>query len=229
MHEVKRHFEGEARDFDRIILTLIPDYVRMLDALVAALPFERTRAVRVIDLGCGTGTVARAVLDAFPNAFVTCVDVAANMIAMAQSKLGHHARANYILGDFETFEFEGEYDAVLSSLALHHLLTDEDKRHFYRRIYENLSPGGVFYNADVVLASNEFLQSVYLERWVAFMRREVCQAEIEAKWIPKYNAEDRPARLTDQLAWLVEIGFADIDVIWKYYNFAVYGGVRRKS
>ncbi len=28
----------------------------------------------------------------------------------------------------------------------------------------------------------------------------------------------------DQLAWLAEIGFTDVDVVWKYYNFAVYGG-----
>jgi hypothetical protein len=26
---------------------------------------------------------------------------------------------------------------------------------------------------------------------------------------------------------MAQIGFADVDVLWKYYNFAVYGGVRR--
>jgi tRNA (cmo5U34)-methyltransferase len=31
----------------------------------------------------------------------------------------------------------------------------------------------------------------------------------------------------EQLTWLAESGFTDIDVLWKYYNFAVYGG--RKS
>jgi len=226
MNEVKQHFESEALDFDRLILTLIPEYAQMLEALIAALPFESTMAIRAIDFGCGTGTVARALLDRFPNASVTCVDIAENMIAMAQSKLGHQAHVNYIVADFEAYKFEGTHDAVISSLALHHLLTDEDKQHFYRRIYEHLSPGGVFYNADVVLASNEFLQSVYLEKWITFMRREVPEEEIEHKWIPKYRAEDRPARLMDQLAWMVEIGFADIDIIWKRYNFAVYGGVR---
>jgi tRNA (cmo5U34)-methyltransferase len=28
----------------------------------------------------------------------------------------------------------------------------------------------------------------------------------------------------DQLAWLKDLGFSEIDVIWKYYNFAVNGG-----
>ena len=227
MDEVKQHFEGEAGDFDRIILTLVPDYAEMLEALIAALPFEKKRVIHAIDLGCGTGTLARAIVDTFPNASVTCVDVAKNMIALAQSKLENHARAHYVLADFVTFEFEEEYDAVVSSLALHHLLTDEDKRRFYRRIYERLRPGGVFYNADVVLASSEFLQSVYLEKWMMFMRRRVPREEIENNWIPKYHAEDRPAKLMNQLAWMEEIGFVDVDVIWKYYNFAVYGGSKR--
>jgi len=58
MDNVKKHFEEEAQAFDRIVVTLIPGYARMLEALVAALPFERSAPLRVIDLGCGTGTVA---------------------------------------------------------------------------------------------------------------------------------------------------------------------------
>ena len=44
--KIKQHFEEEARDFDRIILTLIPDYPRMVEALVAAMPFENDAPVR---------------------------------------------------------------------------------------------------------------------------------------------------------------------------------------
>jgi hypothetical protein len=34
------------------------------------------------------------------------------------------------------------------------------------------------------------------------------------------------AKLIDQLKWLAEIGFDDVDVLWKQYNFAVYGGAK---
>ncbi len=225
MDIVKRHFEEEARDFDNIILTLIPEYPRMVEALVAAIPFESAAPVRIIDLGCGTGNIAHAVLDAFPNAHVTCLDLAENMIAMAKAKLATYPRVRYVVGDFTAFD--GEYDAVISSLALHHLATDEDKRRFYRRIYDRLRPGGVFYNGDVVLASSDILQAMYMHQWRAFMRRTVSEEEIEGKWIPSYQAEDHPAKLVDQLTWLMEIGFAAVDVLWKHYNFAVYGGGKR--
>ena len=224
MDTIRKHFEEEAREFDRIIVTLIPDYPRMVEALVMAIPFGRSASVRVMDLGCGTGTVAAGVLGAFPNAQVTCLDLAENMIAMARAKLEHYPQVRYVAGDFDKFDLHGEYDVVVSSLALHHLATNDDKRRFYRRIYGSLACGGAFYNADVVLGSNEFLQGIYMRQWRKFMRRSVSPEEIEGKWISKYEAEDRPAKLVDQLAWLTEIGFADVDVIWKHYNFAVYGG-----
>ena len=63
--------------------------------------------------------------------------------------------------------------------------------------------------------------------WREFMRRSLSRKEIEGTWIPKYQEEDRSAKLLDQLKWLESIGFVDVDVLWKYYNFAVCGGSRR--
>lgn len=229
MDRVKDHFESEAGEFDGIILRLIPRYEEMVDALVSALPFEPDRPIRVTDLGCGTGTVAARVLQSFPNASVTCVDIAENMLEMAKDKLSAKPGVRFVQADFNRFEFDGPQDAVVSSLALHHLATDGDKRDFYSKIFDSLSAGGVFWNADVVLASNADLQNRYMEKWKAFMRRSVSPDEIENKWMPKYLEEDRPARLTDQLEWLKEIGFRDVDVVWKYYNYAVYGGIKPAS
>ncbi len=225
MRTIKRHFEDEAKDFDRLILTLIPDYPQMVEALIAAIPFDSAAPLRAIDLGCGTGTVASAVLKAFPNAHVTCLDLAKNMITMARAKLARYPHVNYIVGDFH--RIDGNHDVVLSSLALHHLPTDADKQQIYRRIYDSLIPGGVFYTADLVLGSDDFVQAAYVRKWCEFMQRSVSQEEIEDRWIPKYHAEDRPAKLIPQLTWLAEIGFSDVDVLWKYYNFAVYGGIKR--
>jgi len=58
MGKVKNHFESEADEFDRIIPMLIPHYQTMVRTLVEAIPFERSMPFRIIDLGCGTGTVA---------------------------------------------------------------------------------------------------------------------------------------------------------------------------
>jgi tRNA (cmo5U34)-methyltransferase len=225
VEKIKQHFEEEAQEFDAIIRRLIPNYEQMLDALVTALPFDRCQPIRVVDLGCGTGTIARRIKDVYPLAQITCVDIAEKMLQIAQVKLGEAGDdLRYQLANFEDCEFDATYDVAVSSLALHHLMSDNDKIRFYKKIYNCLTLGGVFYNADVILGSSSDLQERYMEKWREYMRLQVSVEEIEQKWIPQHYDEDCPANLMSQLAWLQDMGFTEIDIIWKYYNFSVYGG-----
>ncbi len=86
--------------------------------------------------------------------------------------------------------------------------------------------GGVFINIDVVLGSDEFIQAAYMQKWQAFMLSNISEHEMNNKWLPSYYAEDRPAKLTTHLKMLECSGFSSIDVIYKYYNYAVYTAKR---
>ncbi len=50
---IKKHFEEEAKEFDQIILKLVPFYEEMTDALVLAIPFEKSNPINVIDVELG--------------------------------------------------------------------------------------------------------------------------------------------------------------------------------
>ena len=226
MEHVKQHFEEEAQAFDTIIRCLIPFYEQMLDALVLALPFDPSQAIRVIDLGCGTGEVAGRIKKIFPHSQITCVDLAENMLRAARARLGENDRMRYQRSSFEHYSFDSTYDVAVSSLALHHLASDSEKYEFYKKIYAALNPGGIFFTADNILGSNSHLQELYMKKWCDYMRLRIPQEEIEHTWIPKHYDEDHPALLADQLRWLHEIGYVQVDVLWKYYNFAVYGGCK---
>jgi tRNA (cmo5U34)-methyltransferase len=223
---IREHFDGEAPLFDELILKLIPDYRGMVAALVGTLPFAADAPIRVIDLGCGTGTLAGCVFERFRSARITCMDVAVNMIAAAREKLVGCGAPTFIVGDFLSAELGGPYDAVVSSLALHHIESEGDKQALYRRIHAALAPGGVFVNADVVLGGDDQLSARYVARWAEWMAANVGWDEVQSKWLPTYAAEDRPARLVDHLDWLRSCGFAGVDVVWKRDNFAVFCGRR---
>jgi tRNA (cmo5U34)-methyltransferase len=227
MNNVKDHFEQEAPEFDEIIMKLIPYYPQMLDALISSVPFPKNKKIKAIDLGCGTGTIAKLLKESFPLATIHCVDIAENMIGAAKQKLSAYSGITFEKADLSNYSFIDSYDVILSSLALHHLLTDDDKRNFYTKVYKALNPNGVFYNADNVIGSNEAIQENNMEHWKWFMRKTVSKEEIEQKWLMKYKDEDHPAKSMEQLAWLKDIGFKDIDVVWKYFNFAVFGGCKQ--
>jgi tRNA (cmo5U34)-methyltransferase len=65
-----------------------------------------------------------------------------------------------------------------------------------------------------------------MEQWKKFMCMNVTLDEVEEKWIPTYYEEDRPATMMDHFEMLKDAGFRTMDVIWKYYNFAVYMAVK---
>jgi tRNA (cmo5U34)-methyltransferase len=225
--KVKAHFEEESAEFDEVIRKLIPHYKDMINALISSIPFEHDAQVKVLDLGCGTGTVTKTLKEQFKNAEVTCLDLAENMIEMAKIKLENYTNIEYVIGDFYEYNFTEKYDVIVSSLALHHLATDEDKKGFYKKIHEALTHGGVFLNADAVLGSDEYLQGLYASKWKEFMNQSISIEEIEEKWIPAAATEDHPAKLVDHIDWLRDTGFKDVDVIWKYYHLAVYGGYKQ--
>ncbi len=227
MNKIRNHFEEEAIEFDSIIKNLIPYYNQMVEAVVNALLSsfpEHSECIEVLDLGCGTGTISRAIKDMYPKAHITCLDISDNMLQMARLKLSDDSKTTYINKDFYNFDFDKKYDAVVSSLALHHLVSDEDKFEFYKKIFKGIKSGGIFVNADVVLASDDSLQNRYMEKWKEFMYKNIPAAEVDNKWIPAHYEEDRPISLMNHFDMLRQAGFTTIDVVWKYYNFAVYMG-----
>ena len=226
MENVKEHFEEEAKEFDMTILKLIPRYEDMINCMVTVIPFESSDRFKLLDLGSGTGNITKTVKEYYPHSKISCIDIAENMIQMAKIKLKNYDDIEYYTGDFSEFDFKENYDVIVSSLALHHIKTDNDKKKFYTKIYSALKEGGVFVNSDVVLGSNENLNKIYRKNWIDFLLKNLPENEVNEKWLPKQLEEDFPAPLINHLNWLKESGFRGIDVIWKYYGFVVYCGTR---
>jgi tRNA (cmo5U34)-methyltransferase len=223
MKQVKSHFEEEAEIFDELIKTLIPYYEDMIESMILALPFHQKEKINVLDLGCGTGNISLKVKERFPNARITSVDMAKNMIKIAKQKLASYNDIEFIIADVRDLEFVDEFDAVVSSLALHHLHHPE-KKPYYHRIKSFLKKGGVFYNTDNILGSSPHLNQLYMDKWIEFLLKSHTHEEIDSVWIPKHREEDFPAPLMDHIHLLEEVGFKEVDVIWKSYMFGVYGG-----
>ncbi|MFA7074952.1 MAG: methyltransferase domain-containing protein [Endomicrobiaceae bacterium] len=226
MGNIKEHFENEAKKFDELIVKLIPYYDEMLNALINSVNFEKRKNVKILDLGCGTGNVSLKILNGFPKAEILCVDLSQNMIDIAKNKLSKYKNISFAVGNIADFEFKNTYDVILSSLAVHHLKTDEDKAKFYKMIFGILNKNGIFANADEILGENKYLQNVNMKLWTEYMKKNFSEREVSEKWLKAYESEDRPSKLIKQLEWMKNAGFKDVDIIWKYYNFAVFSGIK---
>lgn len=120
----------------------------LLDRLEVLLPDGLAKA-KILEIGTGTGAFARTV--APKCAWVTALDASEAMLAVAKEKAAPLGLTNmeWFHAGFLTFDFpENEYDAVVSSLALHHL-PDVWKGEALANIRRTLKPGGVFILVDV--------------------------------------------------------------------------------
>lgn len=224
MSKTKTLFEQEAKEFDYIIPLLIPFYNEIYEILVEAIPFSDENSLKILDIGCGTGTLAKKLKENFLPAQITCLDFANNMIDIAKEKLSEYKDIKFVTGDFNGLEIKEKYDVVVSCFALHHIQNDREKIRTYRNIYKILNNGGIFITADIILGVNNFTKHLYLKKWKDFIRRSFPQNVIEEELLPKYQAGDNPVELFNHLKWLEKSGFRDIETVWKYFNFAIWSG-----
>ena len=220
---IKEHFEREAAVFDKMFFKIMPCYQEMMEALIEAIPFSRRDKLKVIDLGCGTGNLAQKIITAYPNANVTCIDMAENMLKMAKAKLKVKLNVSFWLGDIRNFNYSGKYDVIAASMVLHHI-DKKDKLRFYRKLHNVLSKGGVFNVIDIFLAPDSYIQKIYMDKWKHFMKTSGLPMKKVNDMINRHQKEDRPVIFEDELSIMRKAGFKYVDAILKHYNFAVYSG-----
>jgi len=164
---------------------------------------------RILDLGCGDGRLSALVLAAYPESTAICVDMSPAMLDAVTERFADDDRVTIATHDLEQpLPFAGPFDAVISSLAIHHV-DDERKQSLYAEIAALLTPGGVFANLEIVRSPTQALH----DQW---------RDEMGAQDDPS----DRLAPMEPQLAWLRDAGLQDVDCIWKWRALALMRGTK---
>ena len=106
---------------------------------------EITDGKRVLDVGCGTGTLAIMTKQIHPDAEVVGIDADSKILGIARdkaAKAGMRVTLDQGMAD-ELPYADSSFDRVLSSLFLHHLST-ENKRRTLREVFRVLRSDGRF-------------------------------------------------------------------------------------
>lgn len=159
-------------------------------------------------------------LKKFPDADLTLVDVAEHMLAMAKERFRGRKQTRYVIADYSTGDLGGPYDIACSALSIHHL-ESADKRRLFHRIFAVLKPGGLFVNADQADGETPYFRKRNLEYWNQFLKSGPMAEEQYLEILKRRDTLDKNERLSDQLAWLKEAGFPDVDVVYRNRTFVV--------
>jgi len=217
----------KADKYDIKIEKAIPKYREMQDVIVSLLPFKRGVAIKILDLGIGTGNLSLKVLKQFPKAKIIGIDKDGEMLKVAAKKLRRlTSKIELIKGDFGEFLPKGKYDAVISLLSIHHLKNSQ-KRRLFKKIYQNLKSGGIFVNGDFIISDSKYLNRKSAKMEKEFMKSQGIKGPGLLTSGGKICAEDDfPATIISQLKWLKQAGFKEVDCVWKYFNYTICFGLK---
>jgi tRNA (cmo5U34)-methyltransferase len=175
-------------------------------------------ARRILDLGAGDGRLLALLRIDRPAARGVATDLSPTMLDAARARFAGDPLVDVVehdldapLGALGAFGAAGAFDAVVSCFAIHHC-SHARKRALYAEVFGLLAPGGVFYNLEHVSSPTPELHAAFF-----------------AALGMSLEDEDRSNQLLDvetQVAWLREIGFAQMDCFWKWRELAVFGGVK---
>lgn len=219
----------------------VPERERQMETIRGLIP-PAAEGDLLVELCCGEGLLAQALLERFPGAALLGLDGAPEMLAAAGRRLAEFGeRFRPRLFDLARSEWRVEIQkahAVVSSLAIHHL-DGPEKQQLFADVYRMLAPGGVFVIADLIAPAGKQAESVAADAWDWAVRKRSLEFDGNLTGFELFQSEqwnmyryfdpddiDKPSPLFDQLRWLAAAGFEDVDVYWMQAGHAIYGGVK---
>lgn len=116
---------------------------------------------RVLDFGCGTGTLTIMAKIKSPESTIIGIDVDEKIIGIAKKKIARQ-RLNIEIDKYDgnAMPYENEsFDKVISSLVFHHLI-GEQKGNILKEIYRILKPNGEIHIADFGRPRNRIMKLI---------------------------------------------------------------------
>lgn len=222
---IANEFNEFSKNYTSDMIGCVPYYLELVSCFTKNLPNEFYPQY-ILDLGCGNGNISEGILQKFPNAICTMVDASQEMIELCQKKFENYS-VECVESYFQDFLFtEEKYDLVLAGFSLHHC-DSKEKKALFKKIYASLKKKGTFACSDLMICKNNPEHSNLNERWKSFVHETFPDGK-KWKWLMEhYNEFDKPDDLKDQLKWLEQTGFINIDVI-NYENYWAHFRAKKK-
>jgi tRNA (cmo5U34)-methyltransferase len=220
MRHIRESFDKKAVDYDEWILSVCPFYTGTIAELLKHCP---RNARFVLDLGGGSGIITRHLLELYPKAQVTLVDISPKMLACAREKLSKYGdRVVFFEKDIADFSSPYTFDLVVTSLAMHHI-EPRKKDYFCANVFKMLNPNGYFFILEQSVGATRHFQEKAHAAWIEYMQLKGLEKQAIDEVLQRKEDHDYCETVFRQLERLKKCGFFGVDVLYKRDGIVLLG------
>ncbi|MGN0528734.1 MAG: class I SAM-dependent methyltransferase [Eubacterium sp.] len=217
--KITNQFNSDAKAYDSKRRKFIPcfdDYYISSTKFIAEVI---SPPKRILDLGAGTGLLTRFWYNEFPKANYVLDDISFEMLNVAKKRFSDAQNVYYATNDYSKALPDGDFDAVISALSIHHL-DNRSKQSLFNIVFDRLPKDGVFVNYDMFNADTEEMTEQYNRYWEnTVLNCGLPPADIE-HW-KKGRSIDRECSVNEEIAMLKNAGFKNVNCIYSSIKFGV--------
>lgn len=220
-----------AENYDKDILNTIPYYDEVYNQIadVVSVVFLN-KAVSWLDIGCGTGKMAKVAFEQCNVEKMICTDNSSAMLEVARQKIGFSqlpgirrelpvagpVGVEFLNLPIEEINYDSQFD-VITSILVNHYMTYEERRIAVRNCYHALKEKGIFITFENFAPCDEAMKNLYLKRWKKYQYSKGKSIEECEKHLSRYNTEYFPITIQEQIKILRDCGFMDAEIFWCSY------------
>lgn len=217
--------ENVAQVFDDMISRSVPLYADVQRSIPVLTNLLDHDPIRIIDLGCSTGTSLIHLSQQLPQRPLELigVDNSPSMLDRCQQKLDSlelHHPISTVCQSVQSFEFS-EASVVLMNYTLQ-FVPQEDRPQLLRRICNSIRPGGFLLISEKVAHDRPEMDNALVELYFEYKRRQgYSELEISRKRDALENVLV-PLSTQENLELISAAGFGRTEVLLKWFNFATF-------
>ena len=166
----------------------------------------------LLDLGCGTGLELDEIFKVMPGIKVTGIDLTKAMLDKLMAKHPEKSLQLICGSYFEVPLGIAKYDCAISFQTMHHF-SHAAKISLYKKIYEALTPDGIYIECDYMVEKQEEEDFYYTEN--TRIRKEMGISNNE------FYHYDTPCTILNQSAMLQSAGFTRIEKVFRIENTTI--------
>lgn len=205
-----------AENYDRNILNTIPYYDEVYNQIAEIVStIFLDKAVSWLDIGCGTGKMAKTAFEQCNVEKMICTDHSSAMLEAAKQKIGFSS-VEFLKLPIEEINYDSQFD-VITSILVNHYMTYEERMIVVRNCYLALKEEGIFITFENFAPCDETMEKLYLKRWERYQSSKGKSRKECEKHLSRYNTEYFPITIQEQIKILRDCEFMSVEIFWCSY------------